>query len=299
MRLVFLGTSCAMPTGTRNLPCVCLEVEREVLLFDAGEGAQISYLKAGIGWNKYMKIFVTHMHGDHLGGIMGLLQTMTMRGRTNEVMIYGPPGIGEFVKNSLKIMDTMLSFDVVICPVREGIIDKGPGYSIRACKAKHTVKAFSYLFVENKRPGRFHPEKAKALGVPKGKLWGRLQRGEAVTVNGRRVQPAKVMGKSRKGRRIGISGDTSPTKRLATFFKDCDYLVFDSTFSHELKERARKTGHSTAFEAATLAKTAGVKHLILTHFSTRYPDEEVLVQEAHGVHPAVKAARDLDVVEIK
>lgn len=268
-------------------------------MFDAGEGAQISYLKSGLGWNKKMKIFVTHLHGDHCIGILGLLQTMTLQKRTETVEIYGPKGIEDFLSANIKTLNFGLSFSVLITTIDEGKVVDETKYTISACSANHSIPAFSYCFVEKDKMGTFFPEKAKEFNVPEGKLWRRLQDGHEVIIDGRTVLPSQVLGEKRKGKKIGISGDTRPTKKLEEFFGDCDYLVFDSTFVDELKDKALKTHHSTALEAATLAKNANVKNLILTHFSARYDDENILVEEARKIHDSVIAAKDLLEIEIK
>ena len=299
MKLVFLGTSGAQPTTNRALSCVCLEKDAEILMFDAGEGAQISFLKSGLGWNKKMKIFVTHLHGDHCVGILGLLQTMTLQNRTEVIEIYGPDGIEEFIAANIKVLNFGLSFPVIITAIGERKLVDEKTYTISACKAQHSIAAFSYLFQEKEKPGRFFPEKAKALGIPEGKMWHELQSGNEVHVGDKTVKPSDVLGEKRPGKKIGISGDTRPTKKLEEFFKDCDYLTFDSTFSDELKEKAIETCHSTAVEAAELAKNANVANLILTHFSARYKDESLLVEEAKKIHGSVIAAKDLLQIEIK
>ena len=299
MKLVFLGTSAAQPTSERGLTCICLEKEGEILMFDAGEGAQISYLKSGLGWNKKMKIFVTHLHGDHCIGILGLLQTMTLQNRTESMEIYGPDGIEEFIAANIKVLNFGLSFPVMITTVREGTVVNEKTYTINSCEADHSVTSYSYLFQEKDKPGRFFPDKAKELGVPEGELWHKLQTGQDIQVGDKIVKSSDVLGEKRPGKRIGISGDTRPTKKLEEFFKDCDYLSFDSTFSHELQDKALDTHHSTAKEAADLAKKANVSNLILTHFSARYNDESVLLEEAKTIHGSVIAAKDLLEIEIK
>jgi len=271
----------------------------EVLMFDAGEGAQIPYLKAGLGWNKKMKIFVTHLHGDHCIGILGFLQTMTLQNRTEPIEIYGPEGIEEFIAANTKVMNFGLSFPVLITSVNEGLVVNEKKYEVRACEAKHSVPTFSFVFQEKEKPGTFYPEKATALGVPKGELWHRLQQGEEVIIENKSIKPSEVMGPNVSGKKIGISGDTRPIKNLEVFFKNCDYLVFDSTFSDDLKQKAIESCHSTAKEAATFAKNAGVKNLILTHFSARYKNENVLLEEAKAIHNSVIAANDQLKVEIE
>ena len=299
MELIFLGTAASHPTLERSTSCICLVRDREILMFDAGEGAQISYLKSGLGWNKKMKIFVTHLHGDHCIGILGFLQTMTLQNRTEPVEIYGPEGIEEFIAANIKVMNFGLSFPVFITSVNEGLVVSEEKYEVYACEAEHSVQTFSFLFLEKEKPGTFYPEKATALGIPKGKLWHKLQQGEEVVIENKSIKPSDVMGPNVPGKKIGISGDTRPIKKLEVFFKNCDYLVFDSTFSDELKEKAVETCHSTAKEAATFAKNASVSNLILTHFSARYKDESILLDEARAIHNSVIAANDQLKVEIE
>ncbi len=299
MKLVFLGTSAAQPTERRGLSCICLERDGEILMFDAGEAAQISYMKSGLGWNKKMKLFVTHLHGDHCVGILGLLQTMSMQNRTETLEIFGPNGIEEFIAANIKVLNFGLTFPVLINIVKEGKIYEDKKFSIYVCKANHSVTAFSYLFVEKDKPGRFNIDDAKKLGIPEGELWHKLQNGSEIEINGKTIEPSQVLGEKRPGKKIGISGDTMPTKELEKFFEDCDYLVFDSTFLDEEKQRAQETCHSTAKQAATIAKNAKVKNLVLTHFSARYKDEIGHFDEAVKIHNSVITARDLLEIEIK
>ena len=213
--------------------------------------------------------------------------------------IYGPKGIEEFIAANIKILNFGLSFPLMIKEVHEGVIADEKKYRVLACAAEHSVQAFSYVFEEKEKPGRFYPDKATMLGIPKGRLWSKLQNGTSVMINGRTIYPKDVMGEKRPGKKIGISGDTRPTQKLQDFFLDCDYLVFDSTFTDKLKEKALETFHSTAKEAAELAKKANVTNLILTHFSARYKNEQVLVDEARKIHYSVIAAKDLLELEIK
>ena len=184
-------------------------------MFDAGEGAQISYLKSNLGWNKKMKIFVTHLHGDHCIGILGFLQTMTLQNRTEPIEIYGPEGIEELIAANTKIMNFGLSFPVLITPVNEGmVVDEGK-YQVHACEAEHSVPTFSFLFEEKEKPGTFYPEKANSLSVPKGDLWHKLQQGEEVVVESKSIKPSDVMGSKIPGKKIGTVSYTHltlPTK---------------------------------------------------------------------------------------
>ncbi|HJU13504.1 MAG TPA: ribonuclease Z [Candidatus Nitrosotalea sp.] len=299
MKLVFLGTSAAQPTVERGMTCICLVLDKEILMFDAGEGAQIAFQKARLGWNKKIKIFVTHLHGDHCVGLLGLLQTMSLQNRTEAVDIFGPKGIEEFLAANLKILNFGLTFPVRIVRIKEGVVYDDAAYSVHVCEAEHSIPAYSYLYAEKDRPGRFYPEKAKKLGVPEGKDWHELQQGKEVKSGDKTVKPSDVMGEKRRGRRIGISGDTRPTAKLEEFFKGCDYITFDSTYSNDLLDKAKENFHSTSVEAARLAKNAGVSNLILTHFSARYEDAEELVREASAIHGSVIAAKDMLEIEIK
>lgn len=299
MKLVFLGTSAAQPTVERGMTCICLVLDKEILMFDAGEGAQIAFQKAKLGWNKKVKIFVTHLHGDHCIGILGLLQTMSLQNRTEPLEIFGPKGLEDFLAMNLKILNFGLTFPVKITRIKEGLVHDCDSYSVHVCEAEHSIQAYSYVFIEKDRPGRFYPEKAKQLGIPEGKLWHELQQGHEVKVGNTVVRPSDVMGEKRKGRKIGISGDTRPTAKLEQFFKGSDYITFDSTYSDSLRDKAKENYHSTSVEAAQFAKNAGVSNLILTHFSARYEDAEELVREAKSIHQSVIAAKDLLEIEIK
>jgi ribonuclease Z len=299
MKLVFLGTSAAQPTAERGMTCICLVLDREILMFDAGEGAQIAFQKSKLGWNKKIRIFVTHLHGDHCVGILGLLQTMSLQNRTESVDIYGPTGIEEFIAANLKILNFGLTFPVRIIRIKEGLVFEDSTYSVHVCEAEHSIPAYSYLFTEKDKPGKFYPQKAKELGIPEGKLWHELQNDIEIKIGDKTIKPSDVMGEKRKGKKIGISGDTRPTQKLEEFFKDCDYMTFDSTYSDTLRDKAKENYHSTAKEAAELAKRARVSNLILTHFSARYEDVKELVNEAKTIHDSVIAARDLLEVNIK
>jgi len=299
MKLVFLGTSAAQPTENRGLSSTCLEKDGEILMFDAGEGAQVSYLKSRLGWNKKMKIFVTHLHGDHCIGVLGLLQTMTLQHRTEPMEIYGPNGIDIFIGENVRILNFGLSFPVKITTVVPGLVCEEKTYFVYVEEAEHSTLAFSYLFQEKDRPGKFDLQKAKSLGIPEGSLWHDLQMGREITFGNKIIKPSDIVGEKRPGKRIGISGDTRPTEKLEMFFRNCDYLSFDSTFSDKIREKAVETGHSTAKEAAILAKNANVSNLILTHFSARYKDESELLEEAKTIHNSVIAAKDLLEIEIR
>lgn len=292
LSLVFLGTSSAVPTKERGLSSVAVKRGSELLIFDAGEGTQRNLLNAKIGLNRDTTIFITHMHGDHSIGLLGILQTMSMYDRSLPVNVFGPKGIIEFVKENMRLLGFGLTYDLHIKEVKEGIIVKTDEYAVRACKGLHTATNYAYLLEEFPRSGIFYPEKAEKLGIPKDK-WGILQHGKKVRIGGKVFEPSDVTGPQRPGRRIGISGDTRPMEKFVKFFNGADLLIFDSTFNDEHSELAVERFHSTAKEAAELAKKAGVKKLILTHFSSRYKDVSGLVDEARKIHPDTIAAEDM------
>lgn len=300
MRLVFLGTSSAAPTVERGLSSVAIMRDGELLLFDAGEGMQRNFIKAGLGMNRKMKVFITHMHADHCVGLLGLLQTMALQGRERPLDIYGQPRLKEFLEENMRIINFGLTFQVNMHTIEgEGlVVREGNSYQVTCCEALHSVPALSYRLDELDRPGTFNVELVKKMGIPEGELYGRLQRGHDVERGGKIVRSSEVMGPARPGRKIGISGDTRPTDKLARFFAGCDVLVFESTYAHDKLAKALETSHSTAAEAATLARQAGVKKLFLTHFSARYDETSALVKEAAAIHGNVEAAEDLKEVDV-
>ena len=299
MQLVFLGTSSGAPTVRRGLSSVVLVRGGDLLLFDTGEGMQRNFIKAGLGMNKKMKIFITHMHADHCIGLLGLLQTMDLQGREKCVDIYGEPRVEEFLRENMRIINFRLTFDFTVRKIEKGgVIVRERDYQVSCCEALHSVPSLAYCVEEFDRPGIFNVMEAKRLGIPEGNLYSILQHGEDITYQGKLIRASHVVGPARRGRKIGISGDTRPTDKLARFFRECDVLVFESTYSHDKLEKAIENGHSTAAEAAMIAKKSKVNKLILTHFSARYDDTSHLVNEAQLIHDNVEAAEDLKVFKI-
>ena len=288
-----------MPTADRGMSSMAILRGGELLLFDAGEGMQKALIKAKLGLNRKTKIFITHLHGDHCVGLIGLLQTMSMVSRDKTLEVYGPQGIASFVKGNMKYLGFSLAYPLVIHEVKEeGVIVNEQGYRIRTLRAEHSIPTLAYVLQEKPRPGIFSSYKARKFGVPEGHLWSSLQHGKSVKVNGRAVKPRQVVGPSRSGRVIGISGDTRPSPRLTRFFSGAHILIFDATYGDEHADKAVENTHSTAREAATVASKAGAGLLILTHFSSRYEDVEVLVKQAKEVHPKTIAAHDFLSLEV-
>lgn len=299
MQLVFLGTSSAAPTVERGLSSIALMRGSELLLFDAGEGMQRNFIKAGLGMNRKMKIFISHMHADHCVGLLGLLQTMALQGREKPIDIYGEPRVKEFWEENMRIINFGLTFVVNVHVIKkEGVVVKEEEYQVTCCEALHSIPSFAYCLEEFDRPGEFDVKEAKRLGVPEGELYSKLQHGQDVVYKSKKIRSSQVVGPPRKGRKIGISGDTRPTDKLVKFFRGCDVLVFESTYSHDKQQKAIENWHSTATEAANVAKKAGAGRLFLTHFSARYDETSVLVKEASAIHSSVEAAEDMRAVEI-
>ena len=268
-------------------------------MMDCGEGIQRQVMSSGMGLNRDTAVLITHLHGDHVTGLLGLLQTMSMAQRTRPLTIVGPTQLSRWLQVTSELLHIGLTFQVNFVPARAGMLVRLKEFDVKVARADHSVEAFSYLLEEKQRPGVFYPEKAKRLGVPEGKLWSRLQKGKSVVVSGRTIDSSKVTGPPRPGRKVGYSGDTRPTRRLARFFSGCDLLIFDSTFVGKDKDKAVERKHSTSAEAAALAASAKVRRLVLTHFSARYTSVSRLVREARSVFPNTIAARDGMKVEVE
>jgi ribonuclease Z len=299
LRIVFLGTSAATPTDERGLSSIAIARGNEILLFDAGEGMQRNFVRSSLRMNSKMKVFITHMHADHSLGILGLLQTLSLNGRTLPIDIYGEPRLAEFIKYSARLIGFGLSFKVNLHTIEgEGPLVREGDYEVTCCEADHNVTAYSFCLTELERPGIFDIKKAIQLGIPEGKLYKQLQSGMDIIVNGHKVRSSDVVGPRRPGRKIGISGDTRPTIKLSKFFENCDLLIFESTYGEGLRHKAIENFHSTSVEAAKLASNSGVRKLILTHFSTRYRQSKQLLEEARLVYENVDDAYDLKIIHL-
>jgi ribonuclease Z len=299
LKLVFLGTSAAIPTYERGLSSLAIVRGNEIIIFDAGEGMQIKFIRSKLGMNKKMKIFITHIHGDHCLGLLGLLQTLSLMGRTKPIDIFGEPRLQEFISVNRKILNFNINYQIIVHTIQnEGILVKEKDYLIKACYADHSILAFSFILEENNRPGVFNIERAQQSGIPEGQLYTLLQRGVDIEYNGTQLLARDFTGPSRPGRKVGISGDTRPSKKLEIFFRDCDVLVFESTFITPEKDKAIERFHSTALEASLLAKIAKVKKLILTHFSSRYTNLKLIEMEAKKNFENIHIAHDNDVISV-
>jgi ribonuclease Z len=295
--VVFLGTSGSVPTAQRAPTSLLVRRGGERLLFDCGEGTQRQLLRSGVGLVELPEIFITHYHADHYLGLPGLLKTFALRGREAPLTLYGPPGLKDLVE-SLRRIFGWLTYPLVLQELEPGeALDRGD-YRVVAFAAAHRVPANGYVLVEDERPGRFDVDAAIALGVPEGPLWGRLQHGEPVELpDGRTVAPEQVLGAPRPGRRVVFTGDTEPARSVLEAAYQADLLVHEATFGSDESERAKETGHSTAAEAAELARLAGARLLALTHLSNRYFGPE-LVREARAIFPDAVVPRDFDIIVV-
>jgi ribonuclease Z len=300
LRLTFLGTSAAQPTLHRNLSGLTVKADSDLLLFDCGEGSQRQMVRFGTGFTVEAAFF-THFHADHYLGIIGFLRTLGMMGREHPMRLYGPPPARRLLHQAVHLGVESLSFPVEIHELKDGDSVRRDGYTVHAVGVDHRINALGYVLAEDSRPGRFHLAKARALGVPEGPSFGKLQRGEAVTLaDGTLVRPEDVVGPSRPGRRLVLSGDTRPCASLIQAAKGADLLVHESTFSDDEQERALETRHSTAREAARVAREAGVRRLILTHLSSRHDTDpsKLLGQAREEFHGPVDVAHDGLTVEL-
>lgn len=300
LRLTFLGTSAAQPTLHRNLSGLAVKADTDLLLFDCGEGSQRQMVRFGTGFT-VDAVFFTHFHADHYLGIIGFLRTLGMMGRTEAMNLYGPPPAKRLLHQAVHLGLESLAFPVEIHELRDGDTVRRGSYGVTAVGVDHRIHALGYLLAEDERPGKFNVEQARALGVPEGPSFGKLQRGEAVVLpDGRTVRPEDVVGAARAGRRLVISGDTRPHANLANAARDADLLVHEATFSDDEQERAKETRHSTAREAAQVAREAGARRLILTHLSSRHDTDpsKLLGQAREEYKGPVEVAHDGLTVEL-
>lgn len=291
MEIVFLGTSASWPTVDRNVAAVAVKRGSEILLFDCGEGTQRQFQKSRLSYMQVSRIFLSHLHLDHCWGVAPLVHTMRLNERKDPVMVYGPPGTKEFVQ---RVVDPGKgrALKIGVQELKSGDTVRGDGYTVHCRELKHTAYNLGYALVEDERPGRFNKPRALELGVPEGKAFGKLQRGEAVTLeDGRTITPDMVLGPARKGRKVVYTGDCVPCEATVELAEGADVLVHESTYGSDFAD-ANQYGHSTAAQAAFMARSAGVGRLYLTHVSPRYTDARPLVEEARKVFPESHEARD-------
>jgi ribonuclease Z len=298
MRITFLGTAAARPTVGRNVSSLAIQREGELLLFDCGEGTQRQMMRFGTGFS-VDDIFFSHLHADHFLGVIGLLLTMGLQGRETPMRLWVPAGTEAIMRTALGLGVDRMPFEVAINGVDAGVVVERDEYSMVAFRTQHRTISLGYAIVEKIRLGRFNPERAREMGIPEGPEWGKLHRGEPVAIGDRLVDASEVVGAARPGRTVVYTGDTRPCRETIEAARGADVLIHEATFSREEDERARQTGHSTARDAARIAKEAGVGRLFLTHLSPRYADDpRALEREARAVFRETVVAYDGLVVEV-
>jgi ribonuclease Z len=300
LRIIFLGTGGSWPTVKRNVSSIAVKRGSEILLFDCGEGTQRQFQQSTLSYMQISKIFITHFHGDHFLGLPGLIQTMQLNDRDKPLHIYGPEGIAELTDQLLTLGYFRPSYRIIAHEINDGQEIKFDDYSISALKVNHKIPTLAYRLQELERPGRFNKSKALKLGIPEGPLFSKLQKGHTITLsNGEKITPDMILGPSRKGRKIVISGDTKPCDQIIAFSEDADILIHEATFDSRLQDIAKEYGHTTASQAAEIAKKARVEKLFLVHISPRYLDFHVLEEEARSVFAHSYVPKDFQEVEVK
>ena len=299
LRIIFLGTGGSWPTVKRNVSSLAIKRGSEILLFDCGEGTQRQFQQSNLSYMQISKIFITHFHGDHFLGLPGLIQTMQLNDRDKPLHIYGPKGMEELTDHLLTLGYFRPSYEIISHDITNGDEVEFEEYCIHVLKVKHNVPTFSYCLEEHQRPGKFNKPKALKLGIPEGPLFSKLQCGQTITLaNGKNITPDMILGPSRRGRKIVISGDTMPCEEMIAFSKNADVLVHEATFDSELEDIAKEYGHTTAAQAAEIAKKARVEKLFLVHVSPRYLDYRVLENDARKIFVQSFVPKDFQEIEV-
>ncbi len=296
----FLGTAASRPTVERGVSSLAVIREGETLLVDCGEGTQRQMMRYGISF-AFGDLFFTHTHSDHILGLTGLVRTLQLGGRTEPLQLWGPVGSARTLRQCISLGGERTTFPVTITELDAGASVKRGDYRIDTFPVHHHGGvSIGFAVVEEERRGRFDPELARSLGIPEGPMWGRIHRGESITLDdGRVIEPATLVGERRRGRRIVITGDTRPCDATVEYARDADLLVHEATFADDEAARAVETSHSTAREAADVARRAGARRLALTHISARYSrDAHELEREAKQVFARTVIARDGMEIEI-
>jgi ribonuclease Z len=303
--ITFLGTGSGIPTLQRNLACVALQREGELFLLDCGEAAQIGVIRAGLGWGRLAGILISHMHGDHVTGLPGIMMSLQMSGREGPLTVVGPPGLDAWIRCFRRSMHTGFGYEVHVVETEErAVVWEAPEYQIFTAPLQHRLFCLGYALRERPRPGRFNVAAATGLGVPMGELFGRLQHGEAVEVADsaggvRQVRPDQVLGPARPGLAVAYCTDTRPSPGTLELAQSADLLIHEGTFDATMAEDAAAKGHSTVVEAAQIALEAGARQLVITHISPRYVDTDLLKAQARAVFPGAQFARDGKVISVE
>jgi ribonuclease Z len=300
LSILFLGTGGSWPSVKRNVSSVALKRAGEIILFDCGEGTQRQFQKSKLSYMQISKIFITHFHGDHFLGLPGLIQTMQLNDREIPLHIYGPKGMIKLLSQLLSLGYFKPNYEIIGYEIDGGDVLEFDGYKIRVIRAKHGIPALAYSLEEDMRSGKFDKPKALKLGIPEGPLFSNLQKGKTITLkDGRKITPDMVLGSPRKGRKIVFSGDTKPIDEMINFAKNADVLIHEATFDSELEDVSYDYGHTTASQAAEIAKKSDVEKLFLIHISPRYNENNVLEEEAKKIFKNSIVPKDFQEFEVK
>ncbi|WP_303918492.1 ribonuclease Z [Treponema berlinense] len=291
-----LGCGGMMPLPYRHLTSVLLRRDGDLFLFDCGEGTQVSLKRLNLKWKKIDAIFISHTHADHVTGLPGILMLNSQVDRKEPLYIYGPPKIAEYVETSRKVLDMYINYPIIVKEITAPcVVHEGKDFYIRCFPLQHTKTCVGYTLEELDRPGEFNVEKARELGVPVGPLFGKLQRGEQITLeNGKTVSPEDVMGSRRSGRKFSFVTDTLYLPSIAREVQGSDLLICEGMFSDDCEDQAKEKKHMTSRQAAEIARDSGAKRMALIHYSPRYSDKElpVLLEQAREVFPKAELSRD-------
>lgn len=318
MKVIPLGTSSGKPTLSRNVSALAVVRDGEWLLFDCGEGTQTQIARAGLSPNRLCAIFITHFHGDHFNGLSGLLSTMGMDRRERPLTLVGPRGLREYLDTLARLKILYVNYPMEVKELspadfkRNGrparsensedelmTVYEGAAYFVSACPLNHRIFDTGFRVQEHPRPGKFNLERAVELRIPSGPLYGKLQSGEEITLeDGRVIKPDDVLGPPRRGKVVAYCTDTRPCEGGISLARGADLVVHEATYTEELAQEADEFGHSTAAQAASIARRADARRLLITHFSSRYPDATPLLEEAISVFPDTIMARDLMEIEV-
>ncbi|HMG35224.1 MAG TPA: ribonuclease Z [Blastocatellia bacterium] len=303
MRVIPLGTSSGKPTLKRNVSALAVSRDTEWFLFDCGEGTQTQVARVGLSPTRLDAVFITHLHGDHLYGLPGMLSTMGLDQRSRDLVIVGPRGLKEYLDTLARLRTMFVSYglDVRELDAADEVttVHETADCVVKTRALDHRLFALGYRLEEKPRPGRFDLDAAMRLGVPEGPLFGKLQSGEAVVLdNGKTVTPDQVLGQPRRGKVVAYCLDTRPCAGATDLGNGVDLLIHEATYTEDLRAEAGQWGHSTAADAARTAREASARRLLITHFSSRFPDVTPLLDEAHRIFPDTVAAEDLVSIQV-
>ncbi|MHA0855285.1 ribonuclease Z [Paenibacillus sp. CMAA1364] len=305
MELLFLGTNAGVPTLQRNVTSIALRLFEErscFWLFDCGESTQHQILKSSLRLSKLEKIFITHLHGDHLFGLPGLLASRSNQGGISPLTVYGPHGIKEYIDTTMRLSQSRMDYVLDVVEHSGGVVFEDETFAVHADLLTHRIDSFGYRVVEKDRTGTLDLSLLQSYGIRPGPIYGKIKRGESIILDsGEIIRPQDVLGLPKKGRVVTILGDTRPCASIATLANHADVLVHESTYLHEMVDTAHEYYHSTTIQAAEAARNSGAKMLILTHFSSRYKDMQqlgLLLDEAKSIFPNTLLAEEFTIFPI-